>query len=566
MPGRVTWYEHSDLTEKPIPRVLSRPVSRPGAVVGVVFFVLSLLPSLLPRGGLIQGIISGISFMVGYAVGAATQWAWHYLEIPFLGGRAWRALRIVLYAALAYLVVSRLWQHVGWQNEVRDEFGMERIGPAVWIVIVPVAAVTAAVILVVVRSFRLLFHFIVRWLDRALPGRLARFLGGVALALVIWGLWSGVLVNGFFAAANQIFAPRDSSTDEGVTAPTSPLRSGSPESWVPWETLGRQGRNFVSSGPSLEELNAFHGGGAMESIRVYAGIKSAETVDGRARLVLDELIRTNAFDREVLVVATTTGTGFLEPNAMTALDYVTNGNVAVAGVQYSYLPSWISLLADQEEVSVTSQQVFDTIHGYWSTLPSDQRPEIYVYGLSLGSFGVESIISSIDILNEPIDGAFLVGPPFVNQMWNRIVSNRDGGSSPSEPIYEQGRTVRFIGPEDSANAPRSQWAQTRVLYLQHATDPVVFFSPDLFFTRPDWLEEGQRDSKLVDEFVWVPGVTMWQVLFDMALAATVPEGYGHEYSKESNARGWIAVIDPGGWTELETDRLVRQMIELGPGE
>lgn len=566
MTGRITWYDHSDLEEKPIPKVLSRPVSLPGVVVGIVFFVFSLLPSLLPRSGVIQGVISGISMMVGYAIGAFGQWAWHYLEIPAPRGRVWAILRILLFVALAYLVVTGLWQHVGWQNDVRDEFGMERISPMVWLVIVPVAALTATSILIVVRAFRRLFHFIVRWLDKALPGRLARFIGGIALTLVIWGLWSGVLVNGFFTLANQTFAPRDSSTDEGALPPASPLRSGSPESLVAWNTLGRQGRNFVAGGPTIEELNSFHGVGAMESIRVYAGIKSAETVVERAQLVLDELIRTDAFDRKTLVVATTTGTGFLEPNAMTALEYVTNGDVAIVGVQYSYLPSWISLLADQEEVRITSQQVFDTIHGYWSTLPVDERPKIYIYGLSLGSFGVESILTSVDIVNEPIDGAFMVGPPFVNELWNQIVAGRDAGSSPSTPIYEGGRTVRFTNRESAVHLPTSQWGETKVLYLQHASDPVVFFSPSLFFTRPDWLLDGQRGEELVDEFVWVPGVTMWQVLFDMALAATVPEGYGHEYSKQSNAEGWLAVLGREGWTESDTDRLVQMMVELGPAD
>ena len=165
--------------------------------------------------------------------------------------------------------------------------------------------------------------------------------------------------------------PRDASTAEGITQPASELRSGSPKSLVGWETLGEKGRTFVATGPSVDELNAFHGHGAMEPIRVYVGLKSADTPEARAQLVLDELIRTGAFDREVLVVASTTGTGFLEPNAMTALEYVYNGNVAVAGAQYSYLPSWISLLADQDEVKETSQEVFATIHAYMSTLPED---------------------------------------------------------------------------------------------------------------------------------------------------------------------------------------------------
>ena len=37
-----------------------------------------------------------------------------------------------------------------------------------------------------------------------------------------------------------------------------------------------------------------------------------------------------------------------------------------------------------------------------------------------------------------------------------------------------------------------KWGQTWVVYLQHASDPVVFFSPSLFIEDPDWLLDGQR--------------------------------------------------------------------------
>jgi uncharacterized membrane protein len=559
-------FDTSDLEHRAIPPVLSLPVSNPGLITGVVFFILSLLPSLLPRSGLIQGVISGVTFMVGYALGAGGGWAWHYLEIPEPGGRFWRVLRWILYAFLAYLVVSGLWRHVGWQNDVRDSFGMERISPRVWLTIVPVALLTAAFILVVVRGFRKLLHLIIRWLDRALPGRLARFLGVAALILILWGLYSGVLVTGFFAVANALFEPRDATTNEGNEVPSSELRSAGPGSVVDWDELGRQGRAFVSTGPTVQELNDFHGEGAMEPIRVYVGLKSAETLEGRADLLLEELIRTGAFERDHLIVATTTGTGYLEPNAMISLDYVTNGNVAIGGVQYSYLPSWISLLADQEKVRVTSEVVFDTIHEYWSSLPEDSRPKIYAYGLSLGSFGVETILRSIDILNEPIDGAVMVGPPFVNPLHDEIVTERDPGSTPETPVFENGRTVRFTNQENALDRPDGVWRDTRVVYLQHGSDPVVFFSTDLFFEEPDWLLQGQRSSELTDDFVWTPIVTGWQVLIDMAGAATVPEGHGHLYSKQANAHAWIAVLQPEGMTEQRAAELEEYLIGLGPLE
>jgi uncharacterized membrane protein len=552
------------LEEIAIPKVFSRPVSRPGVLAGALMFVASLLPSLLPKLPITQGIVSGISFMVGYGLGAGWQWVWNFLGIPKPRGRWWLALRWIWFALLTFLVLAGMWGFVGWQNDVRETFGMGHISPTIWLTIIPVAFVVAALILIIIRSLWKLFIFLIRWLDKVFPLRLAVLLSGVGLVLTIWGGWSGVLANTFFAVANQVFAPRDAGTAEGITQPGSELRSGSPESFVDWETLGEKGRTFVATGPSVDELNSFHGGGAMEPIRVYVGLKSADSVEERAELVLAELIRTGAFDREVLVVATTTGTGFLEPNAMTALEYVQNGDVAVAGAQYSYLPSWISLLADQDEVKETSQMVFGTIHAYLSTLPEEERPEIYLYGLSLGAYGVEAILTSINIVNEPIDGALMVGPPFVNELWNELVANRDPGSSPPTPLYQGGRTVRFTNEESALDLPGDAWGDTRVVYLQHASDPVVFFSPSLFIKQPDWLLDGQRGVEISEQFQYAQVITGWQVMMDLPAAGSIPEGYGHLYTKQANAEAWIAVTRPEGWTAADTERLTEFLVDLGP--
>lgn len=545
-------------------RESSSSVSIPGVLTGLLMFVVSLWPSLLPKLPVTQGIVSGISFMVGYGLGAGWQWAWHYLGMSTPRRWVWAALRWLWFAVLAYLLLIAIWRFVGWQNEMRDTFGMEPISAMIWLTIIPVAFVSSALILIIVRALRRLFGFLTTWLGQVFPRRLAVLLGGVGLVLMVWGLWSGVLVNTFFAVANQVFAPRDTVTAGGIAQPTSQLRSGSPESLVGWETLGEEGRTFVATGPSVEELNAFHGGSAMEPIRVYVGLRSADTVEVRAQLLLDELIRTGAFDREVLVVATTTGTGFLEPNAMSTLEYVHNGDVAVAGAQYSYLPSWISLLADQDEVKETAQTVFTTIHAHLSTLPEDERPEIYLYGLSLGAYGVEAILTSINIINEPIDGALMVGPPFVNELWNELVAKRDPGSSPATPVYQGGRTVRFTNQEGALDLEGDvdEWGETRVVYLQHASDPVVFFSPYLFFDQPDWLLDGQRGGEISEDFHYARLITGWQVMMDLPAAGSIPEGYGHLYTRQANARSWIAVTRPHGWTPAETERLMGFLTDL----
>jgi uncharacterized membrane protein len=531
--------------------------SRPGLAVALLFFAVSLAPSLLPRNGLFQGAVSGITTAIGYALGTLGAWLWRYLEIPApsTSTRWGRALVGLPVMAVGALTILSVWQQVGWQNDVRALFDMDPISPTVWVPITVVTVLVAALLVVIARAIRRLFRWVTGWAERVLPRRVARVVGVAIVTVALVFLTNGVLIDGFFSFANSSFSVSDTTTPEGLRRPTSELRSGGPDSLVEWDTLGRQGRRFVATGATVEELDEANGGDAVEPIRVYAGIKSAEDIEGRAELVLDELIRTDAFDREVLVVATTTGTGFLEPNAINALEYLHNGDTAIVGVQYSYLPSWISLLADQDITEETARVVFDTVHRHWSSLPEDSRPQLHLFGLSLGSFGVEAILTSINVLNSPIDGALMSGPPFVNDLWNQVTDDRDPASPAWLPVYERGRTVRFTSLEDRLDEPTAPWGETKLVYLQHASDPVTFFSTDLAFSSPDWLKDGERGPDVSDEMRWFPLVTMWQVALDLPVAGDVPAGHGHLYTSGEYLDAWVGLTEPDGWTDADADRL-----------
>ena len=537
------------------PRVFVRRWSGPGLAVAGLFFALSLFPSLLPRPGWVQGVVSGVTLMVGYGLGAGGAALWRYLGIPNPSGRLGTAVKWVVGGLVVVAVGSSVWQHVGWQNNGRDLLGMEPTTASLWPTVAVVTILVAGLLLVVSRSLRLLFHSVIGRLALRLPPRLASVLGVTALAIVIWLLVSGLLVNGAFALARQGFAPRDSATSASVVQPTSPKRSGSPASEVSWDSLGRQGRSFVATGPTVAELTAATGPGALEPIRVYAGLKSADTIQGRADLVLRELRRTGAFQRTVLVIATTTGTGFLDPAAVDPLEYLHRGSTAIAGVQYSYLPSWISLLADQEAVQETSLTVFRTVHAYWTTLDPTTRPKLYLYGLSLGSYGVESFLTSVDLVNAPIGGAFLSGPPFVNPLHAELETTRDPDSPPWRPIVGAGGTVRFTAQQPVLEDLPGRWGPTRIAYLQHGSDPIVFFNGNLTFHSPDWLQDGQRAPDVSDRFTWAPLVTMWQVALDLPSAGSVPWGYGHLYPASENVYAWAAVTRPSGWDAAQLNTL-----------
>jgi uncharacterized membrane protein len=176
-----------------------------------------------------------------------------------------------------------------------------------------------------------------------------------------------------------------------------------------------------------------------------------------------------------------------------------------------------------------------------------------VFGESLGSFGGEAPFLSLNNLVARTDGALYSGPTFNNTIWTDLTHNRDKGSPEWLPIYDKGENARFVARPDNLGRPPDPWSRPRVVYLQHASDPIAWWNPDLLFAEPDWLRE-PRGYDLSGRMQWIPVVTFLQVSADMAVAVDVPDGHGHVYVKDV-ANGWAAVLQPPGWTPEKTERL-----------
>src|SRR5690606_26721761 len=109
--------------------------------------------------------------------------------------------------------------------------------------------------------------------------------------------------------------------------------------------------------------------------------------------------------RSILVVVTPTGTGWIDPAAMNSLEYLHGGDVASVALQYSYFSSPLSLLFEPERGAEAARALFAEVYGYWTTLPKDARPRLYVHGLSLGSLNSEKSVELFEVLGDPIQGA-----------------------------------------------------------------------------------------------------------------------------------------------------------------
>lgn len=528
-----------------------------GLLVGTLFLSASLSPSLIPRNFLVQGSLTGIALTVGYGLGVFAVWIWHYLELPVPSNKLRRVIECLLTLGVVIFACIFLWRATLWQNSIRNLMEMEPL-TSVHLWSVGLIAVLLAVFLVAcARLFWRFQSLIARKLHRIVPRRISFVLSAVVISIILFSLADGLLIKYALRVADTAFAELDEHVEEGINQPVEPMASGSIESLISWDTIGRRGKEFIVTGPSQKDLTRFAGREALQPLRIYVGVRSRDSLKERAKLALEELKRVGAFDRTLMVIATPTGTGWLCPGAVDTLEYLHAGDTAIVSIQYSYLPSWMTLLIDPDRARMAARVLFKEVYDYWTTLPKDGRPKLYLHGLSLGALGSEASTQLFLILEDLIHGAVWSGPPFPSTLWSNATRYRNPDSPAWLPRFANGSMIRFTAKKSALALPGAEWGPMRIVYIQHASDPMTFFSPDLLFKKPDWLT-GHRGPDVSPYFDWYPIISFLQVAFDLLVATNVPLGYGHNYAPASYIDAWIEVTQPEKWTMEDTVQLKRQ--------
>ena len=464
-----------------------------GMIGALVFLWLSFTPSLLPRGPLFQGLVSGASAAIGYCICVFFTWLARYLvsrDEPWPRPPRWAWLAWGVLAVVG--AVFMLFWFMQWQNDIRDLMGVERLPWTAYPKVVVVALVVFVLLMSIGQLWGAGVKWLSRWFTRYVPPRISAAAAAVIIVVVTVFVLNGVVANYGMSALNSSFAAANDETKPDSVPPTSTLRSGGPESLVSWDSLGREGRVIVSKGPTQAELEEFNGTPALEPIRVFAGLKSSDSIKENAELVARELERTGGLQREVVAVGSTTGSGWLNKATIDSLEYMYNGDTAIASMQYSYLPSWLSFLVDKERARQAGLALFEAVSERVRAIPEADRPKLVVFGESLGSFGGEAAFGTIPDIAARTNGALFSGPTFNNTLWRDTTNARDAGSPQVLPIYESGSQVRFIADEDDLSRPESEWKSNRIVYVQHASDPITWWTPRLILNRPDWLEGAAR--------------------------------------------------------------------------
>jgi uncharacterized membrane protein len=536
-------------------------LSAGGLLFGTLFFAASLTPMLLPRTFLTQGLLSGCSLATGYGIGTFGVWLWGYMELAQLSGRFLRAANRAAVTSCAIIAIASLWQAARWQNSVRELMDLGPVDTAYPVAVSLIALAVFAVLIALARFFQLTRRFVTTRMRRLLPGRMSDVVAVIATLALFWLVINGLLFRGFLRVAEASFQEYDALIEPETEPPTAPLKTGSRASLLAWDKLGRAGREFVTSGPTREDISALSGRAALSPVRVYVGLRSADTAEARARLALEELKRVGGFERSVLIVVTPTGTGWVDPAAIDSVEYLHGGNVATVAVQYSYLASWLYLLTDPGYGADVARAVFKEIYGYWSTLPRDSRPRLYLHGISLGARNSEQSLDLIDVLRDPIDGALWSGPPYTSRLWRWLTDHRNPGSPVWLPRIRDGSFVRFMnqyGEAAEPPGPNAPWGPIRIVYLQYASDPATFFDYHSLYREPDWMRP-PRGPDVSPRVRWYPVVTLFQLMLDMFMSTDAPVGFGHVYAPAHYIDAWMEVTDVRDWSPDQITRLKQHL-------
>ncbi|WP_160153781.1 alpha/beta-hydrolase family protein [Microbulbifer sp. ALW1] len=540
---------------------LAHYFSSAGLLVGTIFFAISLTPSLIPREGVVQGVISGFSLAAGYAVGVFVAWLWGFLQIPSVGARTQRLLRWVAIIFSLLLALGFLLQATKWQNSVRALMELEEVSGVRPLTIAVVAGLVFLLCLGIGKLFRRLFHFLSRKFERRIPERIALFAGFVGAIALFWAIFSEVVLTSALRTVDGIYQRLDAKIVPEMKTPSDPMDPGSSASLLRWQDMGHQGRRYLALRPMAKDI-AEVTGTAKDPIRVYVGLNAADTPAKRAQLALDELKRVGGFDRPYLILITPTGTGWVDPGAINSIEYLLGGDVASVAGQYSYLPSPIALMTQDAYGRETAQALFQSIYGYWSSMPKSARPRLYLFGLSLGALNSDRSFDFYDIIDDPFDGALWAGPPFRSDTWRQVTAERDKGSPAWLPQFRGGAVVRFGNHFGGYQKGKAKWGNFRLAYLQHGSDPIVFFDPGAAYRKPAWMEK-PRARDVSPDLQWYPIVTMLQLGMDMH-AGIAPMGYGHSYAPADYVHAWHQLVAPAGWDEEKLTLLNKKLLKWNP--
>ncbi|MCP2177216.1 alpha/beta-hydrolase family protein [Williamsia maris] len=225
------------------------------------------------------------------------------------------------------------------------------------------------------------------------------------------------------------------------------------------------------------------------SLRLYSPL-DGRTAERRATDLVDRWSSAGGARRAAVVVAVPTGSGWVDPDAVRGFEERLGGDVSVIALQYSDIPSWRAFVSGSDTARTGAIAVTAALTRAVGRLPTAARPQVYLYGQSLGAIGADAA-----------------------REW---AATRAAEVSVCATVLA-GAPAGTVAPQAS-----------RRVVLANASDPVVRWSPRLLW-RPPTRSTARAD---LPRPVWFPVAGFIQASTDLLGALSFPAGHGHQYGAE----------------------------------
>lgn len=378
-------------------------------------------------------------------------------------------------------------------------------------------------------------QFIAHKVKQLLDERVRRFDIGSPMVghCVALGMFGAAGTGAFVIAKRRIERGDDIVEPAYPEPPTSAFVTSGPNSVVPFDTIGKEGRRFVLMALSADEISAVMGEPAIEPIRIVGGYEAAEHTEDRARLCLAELESLGAFDRSLICIASPTGVGYVSYTFAESLEYLTRGDCATVIPQYALVPSAMALFDTHDGVAL-QRRVLELTRDRIAQLPPENRPKLVQFGESLGAqvaLDVAYPMGSNEFDELGLDAGLYLGVPFRSTAWNSWWNARSSFDPQRQMTLASDSDVlaeRFANPE----------RRRRHVMVVHDDDPVNRFSYRLVVKQPWWMgPPATRPPKVPRETIWRPVTTFVLTVIDLLNGMDFKPGEfvrrGHDYRMDS---------------------------------
>lgn len=217
-------------------------------------------------------------------------------------------------------------------------------------------------------------------------------------------------------------------------------------------------------------------------------------LDVRARMIVDRWVADGGLDRRAVVIAVPTGSGWVDGSAIEGFRTRFGDDVALLALPYANVPSWQAFIGDREAAGRSATALLRTVTHRLAQRPHGHRPELLLYGQSLGAVGAD-----------------------VARIW----AEHEAADLPL--------TTLLTAPPDDSVTPRSA---TPRRVLANPSDPVVRWSFAGLWRPPHTPDDAVSVGRRTPRPPWFPIASFVTTSIDLLTALDGPTGTGHRYGTE----------------------------------